>query len=670
MDNDKNLGFFQESVKIDVGTLSVVLIIVVTSCSILMLIVLYCWNRVSSHQRLHCNRCHQPIGIHGLPLPPQNIPPVLPVVQNHTRHSRTNYPYQHQPQSYNSHSNTEYTGRKVYQQVTQAKELPVPTIIVRKSEPVNYGESATFQRLGMKKRDSEVDSKALETKSLAQMQESPPAEATPGLEPLTPTPFVLSKKVQQNSGKVVQNESNLKNQKLLSTRNEPRDCKLQQVKMVNFPSTIPCAVTPTNASSKRTSFKGRRSVQAFEPTPINRSFKGNSSQQKLLEVSEMYGTEITTGDLANLCDGTEETSFMNSKDVDGAKYIINASENSNKFVKTSSSFGENATGASRMVLGPAVLQRQNPSLVSQSSTLTPNNHYAITGSTEGNKSEARSKCNEYDASNSISHHDYVRKDTPIASFTNAILYNYRKQSDSNSKVGPAAISKFSFKNVSYRKSHSDTDLVIENNDKFITNRKNLNVHGNTMPASAVIDQFESERPSQSVLGVDRSHQNLRTSNAAVDPNARNLPSRIPINEGYLNQVDKPAVLTPVDKCHVELKDNGFQKKRNVVSFLNDKSVGDDKILKGRVDSSTRTLAGKSSTLSIRTPVQNLKLRRPGSSLDSSTNSNKFTTPAQEKTITGSGSKLPPSYPGRPKTDRKTVANSGTYTKSKATTPIQ
>ena len=63
-------------VNLDVGTMAVIVIVVVTTCSVMTLFSLYCWNLSSSHTRIYCARCHQAIGVQGLPLPPQTAPPV------------------------------------------------------------------------------------------------------------------------------------------------------------------------------------------------------------------------------------------------------------------------------------------------------------------------------------------------------------------------------------------------------------------------------------------------------------------------------------------------------------------------------------------------------------------------------------------------------------------
>merc|ERR1719347_1110074 len=72
----------------------------------------------------------------------------------------------------------------------------VPEIVIDHPDPatVTCGDSATFQRLGMREqRQSQVtqvssEARALETQALSLVQSSPPDQASPGLEPLTPSP--------------------------------------------------------------------------------------------------------------------------------------------------------------------------------------------------------------------------------------------------------------------------------------------------------------------------------------------------------------------------------------------------------------------------------------------------------------------------------------------------
>ena len=53
-------------IPINVGTLAVIIISVVTTCSLLTLLSMYCWRRFSSDINVTCSRCHQLIAVQGL----------------------------------------------------------------------------------------------------------------------------------------------------------------------------------------------------------------------------------------------------------------------------------------------------------------------------------------------------------------------------------------------------------------------------------------------------------------------------------------------------------------------------------------------------------------------------------------------------------------------------
>ena len=129
------------------------------------------------------------------------------------------------------------------------------------------------------------EARALETQALSLVQSSPPDQASPGLEPLTPSPVspVISP-------------------------------QLGQVKQLNFPAhQTPCANTPANAIKRRRSAlkqpgrsggsSGKRTVTVIQPYRQGEEV-GNIPE---LEVSDMAGSNITTGDLVNLVDSVQES---------------------------------------------------------------------------------------------------------------------------------------------------------------------------------------------------------------------------------------------------------------------------------------------------------------------------------------------------------------------------
>ena len=60
-------------IPINVGTLAIIIIVVVTSCTLLTLLFLYCWRRMSSDSNLSCARCHQIIAVQGPEKPRQLV---------------------------------------------------------------------------------------------------------------------------------------------------------------------------------------------------------------------------------------------------------------------------------------------------------------------------------------------------------------------------------------------------------------------------------------------------------------------------------------------------------------------------------------------------------------------------------------------------------------------
>ena len=243
-------------VNLDVGVLAVIVLVVLTACSIVTLLFLYCWNRSLSHSRIHCARCHQAIGVRGLPLPPQTVPPVRPYpLSNSVGFQFQSLPPNQQP----SHT---------FHPAPPMSSPHVPAIVLSQPDSsVKCGDSATFQRLGMNRPDSGIaeDARALETRALSSLQASPPEVTTPGLEHITPSPVLDSN---QQGGRKQGRREQVKVQ-----QSEAIPSKLQQVRMVNFTSCHPPhAKTPGNAiKPRRSSLKGSvhaegRTVTSMQPS--------------------------------------------------------------------------------------------------------------------------------------------------------------------------------------------------------------------------------------------------------------------------------------------------------------------------------------------------------------------------------------------------------------------
>ena len=128
------------------------------------------------------------------------------------------------------------------------------------------------------RRQSQVseEARALETQALSLVQASPPDQASPGLEPLTPSPVTT---VARGGG----------------------GNKLGQVKMVNFPAhQTPCVRTPANALRRRRSAlkaagepSSERTVTVVQPE-VNQRSAHSGGQYAVLEVSHMQGSDLNS----------------------------------------------------------------------------------------------------------------------------------------------------------------------------------------------------------------------------------------------------------------------------------------------------------------------------------------------------------------------------------------
>ena len=62
-----------QMIPINVGTLAIIIIVVVSSCTLLTLLTLYCWRRVNPDCNISCARCHQIIAVQGPDKPRQLV---------------------------------------------------------------------------------------------------------------------------------------------------------------------------------------------------------------------------------------------------------------------------------------------------------------------------------------------------------------------------------------------------------------------------------------------------------------------------------------------------------------------------------------------------------------------------------------------------------------------
>ena len=115
--------------------------------------------------------------------------------------------------------------------------------------------------------------RALETRALSLVETSPPDQASPGLEPLTPSP--------------------------VSFQPERAGNPLGQVKVVNFPAhQTPCVRTPANALRRRRSAlrqpgqaSSGKTVTVVQPQ-ISQSSDRGGGEYAVLEASQMQGSDL------------------------------------------------------------------------------------------------------------------------------------------------------------------------------------------------------------------------------------------------------------------------------------------------------------------------------------------------------------------------------------------
>jgi len=606
-------------VNLDVGVLAVIVLVVLTACSTVTLLFLYCWNRSSSHSRIHCSRCHQIIGVRGLPLPPQAVPPVQPYHLNNV-HS-VGYQFQSLPPNQPS---------PTFNAAPPLAPPNIPSIVLSQPDSVKCGDSATFQRLGMKRPDSGIadDARALETRALSSVQASPPEVTTPGLEHITPSPVLDSN--QQLERRKERREQNQVPQ------SDTIPSKLQQVRMVNFTSCRPPhAKTPGNAlKPKRSSLKGSvtvegRTVTSMQPSQLFLAGHDRSHDQPLLDASEMCRTTITTGDLKDLCENTEEVETSLTTPYSAILHTATPSS------------GKTITPGSHNPSTSATQCQGNPSpLTSLNSTLTPTNHSLLA-----------------QLDQNLGH--YAGKEPPIHLTVGMVkdggVVDKRETSPN------LAIIEFE-NNVTDRRSLAGgTAPLPATSELYITRREEEH---NTSPANVFLfnKSFDPAVPHQGGDNAMHQHQ-LRVKKS--DRRLSSFASKIPINEGYLQhntgnckkgnsmrsvENDSSLIEAGLDQSHI----NTIMNKS-----LNSTSGG-------ILDKSD----GKSQSLAVKKSVEKL----PNTTEDPSVGNDEMlesATPVLNKSLTNSGSKhktLPSYYPDRPKTERQPAGSTGTYTKTKAKSP--
>ena len=266
-------------VKIDVGTLAIIVLAVVSSCCVLMMLALFVWNRLRVSSNLRCCRCHQVIAIQGVRLPPVVNPHYNLIVQpNHQLQVQQQQQFQPHSNGASYNPNLSRQQPRSHHQDNQKRRPSheyqnVPEIVVDHPDVNNIqcGDSATFQRLGMSENQasesivSSSEAKALETRRSAMTQVSPPeSDHRHGLEPLTPSTVSSNPRMRSRSHpSITPDQSSIQDGVPLDLVT-PLPSKLQQVRVMNFAvNQTPCTKTPGHAlkgrksSLKKTSGRGR-----------------------------------------------------------------------------------------------------------------------------------------------------------------------------------------------------------------------------------------------------------------------------------------------------------------------------------------------------------------------------------------------------------------------------
>jgi len=262
------------------GTLAVLVLILVPVLSFLILFFLFVRRHTRTREaEVHCARCHMLVAMQGVERSPRTL----------SNHNQSFLP--RIPQS---------SPLPERQPDLQAAHGLVPNIVVRPPKE-RMEDSATFQRLGMHPRLSESALAVVESEVLSPKASPPmPRHALPtSAQHAAHTPQLTAP---QKDAIVSFNETG-------------ENCKMNEVRVIEFLST-PLAKTPSNAARKerRKTINVQRTVSPLQPT---RRFEHNlACDFEMLEVSRMDRTEVTQGDLEELC----ETSAGNQEERQSSPY--------------------------------------------------------------------------------------------------------------------------------------------------------------------------------------------------------------------------------------------------------------------------------------------------------------------------------------------------------------
>jgi len=267
---------------VSAGTLALLVMIMVPVLTSLFLVFLFIRRHTfrSGREEVHCARCHALVAVQGVEQRPQTI-------------GNYNQSLLHRmPQS----SPGGHLGLQIPQQLA-------PDIVVNPPNEIRGQDSATFQRLGMvAPRRSNLSERALAVVESAAL--SP--KASP---PMSRHALITPAQKVSHTPEELQSQA-------IPNFNETNGDKMNKVRMIEFSAT-PRAKTPDNAArrERRKTKVVPRTISPLHPT--RRCGDGFTEGMEMLEASRMDRTDVTQGDLEELCESglggnmrQEDVSFL------------------------------------------------------------------------------------------------------------------------------------------------------------------------------------------------------------------------------------------------------------------------------------------------------------------------------------------------------------------------
>jgi len=274
---------------VSAGTLALLVMIMVPVLTSLFLVFLFIRRHTfrSGREEVHCARCHALVAVQGVEQRPQTI-------------GNYNQSLLHRmPQS----SPGGHLGLQIPQQLA-------PDIVVNPPNEIRGQDSATFQRLGMvAPRRSNLSERALAVvESAALSPKASPPMSRHAL--ITPAQKVAHTPEEPHS-------------QAIASFNETNGDKMNKVRVIEFSAT-PRVKTPDNAArrDRRKTKVVPRTISPLHPT--RRCGDGFTEGLEMLEASRMDRTDVTQGDLEELCESSLEGN-MGQENISGLLGVLSPS---------------------------------------------------------------------------------------------------------------------------------------------------------------------------------------------------------------------------------------------------------------------------------------------------------------------------------------------------------